>query len=112
MKSFKNLLDKIMFRLGYVPRRDPRDFVVTTVKTYEVVHFMAERRIDGSLAFDSKFGMDMYFADLQRTLRHEIAEKASDMFEVIKETGVPSQEYGSIMPDGFSIKLRLKVIAP
>lgn len=56
MKSFKNLFDKIMFLLGYVPKQDPASFDAVYFHPIDMVTFSAYRWfVDIPDAKDAKF---------------------------------------------------------
>ncbi len=105
----KNLINKIFFWMGYIP-------LDSTVKVIEEpstpIQTIQSERLLPSIGFSSRFEMDDYMNCLLREMRHEIADKSSDMFEVIKETGRPSLESFANTSDKVFIKLNLNVVPP
>jgi len=108
MKQIKLWLNAIMFKLGYAPLESPC-FIVKEEAKHNVV-VMETERILTPFAFHSKFELDSYMNNILRDMRQEIAEKSSDMFEVIKTVGPPSFGGYPHDQDRTSIKLRLKII--
>lgn len=108
----KNLINKIFLWMGYVPV-DSTPLVVKEKNPITITVMQAERILE-PIAFTSKFALDDYMNSLLRDMRHEIADKSSDMFEVIREVGLPPVTYQKLasFPDRHFIKLRLNIVPP
>ncbi len=105
MKSFKNLLDKIMFMLGYIPKINPQEHVVIHETKQEVVCLESDKRlnvVELSHRFNDDASMSRYFRSVEDRLAEELLAEVKKLIFITKRT------FG----DETIINMRIKVVKP